>query len=351
MIEPKPYRLKNKIQNYAWGTKNEDAFIPRFLGELPERDVPYAELWIGAHPKAPSTIIVDDKEQPLNSVIEEYPNEILGEKVTRKFGNKLPYLLKILSCERALSIQAHPGKELAKKLHANDPGNYPDENHKPEVAIALDGLKALVGFKPIRKIVNLIEQYSALRELVPEELFLNLKESYNKTVLQQFYSLIMHLAKEDLEKVVDGIKRQINNSSRKLKEEEEFIKQYEVYGVDVGLLSILLFNMVDLKEGEAIYTEAGIPHAYLKGNIIECMANSDNVVRAGLTPKYKDVYTLIEVLNFNNKPVTILRPTNSTENVYKTNAEEFELFIYDMEEKSELDFESDQVVIGLVLEG
>lgn len=353
MIEPKPYLLKNKIQKYAWGTKNENAFIPKLLNEIPERDVPYAELWIGAHPKAPSAITIDKKELHLDELINRYPVEILGNRVAEKFSNKLPYLLKVLSCETALSIQTHPDKKLAKILHKNDPKNYPDENHKPEIAIALDELKALIGFKSISDIRNIIIKYPFLEKAIPSYLFEQIdKKSRNVSeILEEFYSIIMKLEQNRLKEIINGIKSQLDQSEKLTIEEEEFIKQYKVYGIDVGLLSILIFNIVELNNGEAIYTEAGIPHAYLYGNIVECMANSDNVIRAGLTPKFKDVDTLLSMVNYKDTPPEILRPINNSENIYRTSAEEFEVTNYKMDYKTKLKLNSKQIIIGLVTEG
>ena len=142
----RPFKLISKIQYYDWGTKNAAAFIPSFLGIPAEKDRPYAELWIGAHPTAPSEILLNGQPVPLDKAIESAPREILGEDVARRFGGKLPFLLKVLSAGAPLSIQTHPNKEQAHRLHAKDPAHYPDDNHKPEIAIALDGLTAIAGF-------------------------------------------------------------------------------------------------------------------------------------------------------------------------------------------------------------
>lgn len=353
MITSKPYRLKNQIQHYSWGTKNENAFIPKLLGFVPEKDKPYAELWIGAHPKAPSLVLIENREEPLDKLIAKYPYEILGKKVVEKFGNKLPYLLKVLSCQTALSIQAHPDKKLAKILHAEDPENYPDENHKPEIAIALDNLKALVGFRPVKEIIDIIEKYPALKNSIPLDLLSKLKnlEGRKKELLKELYLRVMKFDSGELREIITAIREQILNTNEKTIEEEEFIKQYEVYGIDVGLLSILIFNIIELNSGESIYTEAGVPHAYLRGNIIECMANSDNVVRAGLTPKFKDVDTLVEMLKYDDTPVNILRPSNSKMSTYKTPFEEFEISVYDLEIEDKAELHSEQIIVGLVVDG
>ena len=118
----RPYKLLNKIQNYAWGGKNENAFIPEFLGFKPQPDIPYAELWIGAHPNASSAILIDEQQIPLNEIIDKYPHEILGDFIAKKYSNKFPFLLKILSAEQMLSIQTHPNKKQVVELHKKDRG-------------------------------------------------------------------------------------------------------------------------------------------------------------------------------------------------------------------------------------
>ena len=138
-VAPRPYRMHNQIQHYAWGTRDQDAYIAHLLGNEPEEGVPYAELWMGAHPKAPSTIELEDgRTVALNMWIKAHPNAILGREVAERYG-KLPFLFKVLSAGQSLSIQAHPTKAQAEKLHARDPEHYPDNNHKPEIAVAQIG--------------------------------------------------------------------------------------------------------------------------------------------------------------------------------------------------------------------
>ena len=146
-FEAKLYQLKNTIQHYAWGSKNADAFIPHLLGIEVENNKPYAELWIGTHPKAPSIVVDSGNKILLNKFIELYPTEILGEATARQFNNRLPFLFKVLRAAEALSIQTHPNKIQAEELHRLDPVNYPDDNHKPEIAISIDELTCLLGLR------------------------------------------------------------------------------------------------------------------------------------------------------------------------------------------------------------
>lgn len=359
MIEAKPYKLFNKIQNYDWGTKNENAFIPKFLGIEPEQNLPYGELWIGAHPKASSEIIINEKKYLLNEVIEKFPVDILGKEVADKFENKLPFLLKVLSAARALSIQTHPNKEQAKRLHAADPVNYPDDNHKPEIAIAVDSLTAIAGFCPVAEIVQNLKKNFEIEVIAGKEFITKIinerSEPEQKKYIKELYALLMKKAddKETLKNVIEKIVERLSNKKDLTQEEEQFLKQYKNFSVDVGLLSFFFFNIINLKPGQAIFTEAGAPHAYIEGNIIECMANSDNVVRAGLTNKFKDVDTLLDVLQYDfNKYKIINEEQKNDEVVFKTPAEEFQLILNQKEKDfSKKYFTENKLLFVLVLEG
>lgn len=355
----KPYKLYNKIQNYEWGTKNGNAFIPNLLGIPAEPDLPYAELWIGAHPKAPSEIKIDGTLYPLDKIIEQFPIEILGQYAAEKYDNKLPFLLKVLSAAKALSIQTHPNKEQAVKLHAADPVNYPDDNHKPEIAIALDSLTAIAGFRPVDEIVVNLKKYPELQEFASKEFIDKLFEAKDKLELSiklnMLYSMVMNSSsdKEKLSSVIDGIIKELTGKDDLTLEEKQFIKQHELYGTDVGLLSFFFFNIVQLKPGQAIFTGAGTPHAYIEGNIIECMANSDNVVRAGLTNKFKDVNTLLEILDYSFAEYDVINKEQKEDGVnYITKAEEFEVTAYTKEPGYSRDFSNiNKPLVILLTEG
>jgi len=355
-ISPKVYKLYNSYQNYDWGTKNNNAFIPKFVGDEVEKDLPYAELWIGAHPKLSSKILIDGKYYSLDKVIEAFPNEILGERVAEKFNNKLPFLLKILSADRALSIQTHPNKSTAEILHAKDPINYPDDNHKPEIAIALDRLNAIVGFKSFQEIVKILTKYIELADAIKFSLNENQKNlpvEKQKEIVKNVYAELMNIGEDTLIKVITSINEKIKSENNPLKEEKEFLKQFRIFGNDVGLLSILLFNYVKLEKDEAIFTDAGIPHAYLEGNIIECMANSDNVVRAGLTEKYKDVETLLSILNYDSTSNKKMKPYhNSTTFKYPTPIDEFKISINNFSKHNEhIEENNSSIKIILIIYG
>jgi mannose-6-phosphate isomerase len=335
VIEPRPYLLENPIQHYEWGTRNDEAYLSHLTGIPAENNKPYAELWIGAHPNAPSMIKLDGEMTPLPEILRQSAKAILGKQVTDKFKKKLPYLLKVLSIGEALSIQAHPNKNQANKLHRRDPKNYPDDNHKPEIAIAITTLTALVGFRPMKEIVAMIHQHPSIMDIVGKKA----AEAMTKDVstpeperLRQFYSALMKNSLRDermLNIALTEIDQQCQAKAELTEQEVLFLSLREKYGNDVGLFSLFLLNLIHLQPGEAVFLATGIPHAYLKGDIVECMANSDNVVRAGLTPKFKDVATLLEILTFETTPITIFqRAKNSPETRYPVPASEFCLSRY-----------------------
>ncbi|MBN2424939.1 MAG: mannose-6-phosphate isomerase, class I [Calditrichaceae bacterium] len=313
-FEIKPYKLINTIQHYDWGTRNDEAFIPQLLGRKVEKDVPYAELWIGAHSKAPSVIDIDGSRIALDLLIKNFPKIILGEKYYLKYDYKLPFLFKVLSAGEALSIQAHPNKKQAELLHKRDPKNYPDDNHKPEIAIALDRLVALIGFRPVIELIESLKRYPELTEFIGQEeteIILNSQKDSDEHFIRSFYTALMNKSlshEKELEKSLSKLEKRLTLKNDLSPEEKLFLQLRRKYKTDVGLFSLFILNYIELSKGQGIFLSAGVPHAYLKGNIIECMANSDNVIRAGLTPKYKDIRTLTEMLNYKPGKYPVIEP-------------------------------------------
>jgi len=327
-----PVFLKNPIQHYAWGERGPEAFIPRLLGIPAEADTPYAELWIGAHPSAPSRVVLAEEEIPLIEWIAENPGGILGKRVVRKFGPQLPFLLKVLSAAEALSIQEHPNKKQAEELHARDPEHYPDANHKPEIAVALDGLKALAGFRNFISTREVLRRYPEIANFIgqpaknapPDDASIEEKRRWIRNI---YVALIEksqakpEALKETLHRLDVRFRKQASPANF---QEELYGSLRRKYGDDVGLLSLFLLQFMDLHPGEAFFTPAGIPHAYLRGNIVECMANSDNVVRAGLTQKFKDLNTMVDILTPNPETLPLWKPERNAEQViYDAPIEEF----------------------------
>ena len=291
----RPYRLDNAIQNYPWGTKDQDAFIPKLMGFNPDPGQAYAELWMGVHPNAPSSIIdLDVGSKNLSQWISENPEEHLsydGQVST------LPYLLKVLSAGEPLSIQAHPNKLQAEELHRIDPVHYPDDNHKPEIAISIDHLDALVGFISDQQFFILLNAYPEIQSLM---------DNYSDPIknLKTGVQAVFHIRENRSGLYADTTNQIYQRLSQNRNPDETeilFMTQFEKHGPeDAGLLFLFLLNRVHLQAGEAVFLPPGVPHAYLQGNIIECMANSDNVVRLGLTNKFCDARALQKILVFDS---------------------------------------------------
>lgn len=325
--------LKNSIQEYAWGSRTA---IPELLGQSVPADKPQAELWMGAHPKAPSQVLADGLWRSLPEVIQESPVETLGQEVAARFSNKLPFLFKVLAAAKPLSIQAHPSKEQAGQGFAreNELGipldaphrNYRDDNHKPEIICALTPFWALNGFRKIEETLSLLEEarIPGLAEIVSF-----LRSHPNRDGLKKFFNHLMTMDSGKQGKIVE---QAVNSAEKRTHEEPVWtwmIKLNEEYPGDMGVLSPIFLNLVRLEPQQAMYLPAGELHGYLEGVGIELMANSDNVLRGGLTPKHIDVQELLAVLNFTDGEVNILNPENLTsgEAIYSTEAEEFVLSV------------------------
>ena len=298
ILQNKIYKLTGKIQNYAWGGYT---FIPNLLHQENLDNKPCAEYWMGAHPSAPSTL--QNVALNLFEIIKKEPLNILTENIYNNFG-ELPYLYKILDVNEMLSIQVHPSKTEAAKgftleeaagISINAPSrNYKDKNHKPEVMIALGEFWLLHGFMQLDAIENRLQEVKEFNLLLP---------IFKKQGLKELYRFLMEMSQEDVDTMlVNLVKREIR---RKLNGElnksmpgwwaaKLFNESEEVAKVDRGVFSIYLFNLIGLQKGEGIFQAAGVPHAYLEGQNIELMANSDNVLRGGLTPKHIDVPELMK---------------------------------------------------------
>ncbi len=322
----KPLILKNCIQKYAWGSHRA---IQHLMGESPS-DAPWAELWMGAHPKAPSKVNVNDTWISLDALIGQYPIEILGDPIAKKFNNALPYLFKVLAAEQPLSIQAHPNKTqaingFARENKMNIPlnaphRNYKDDQHKPEIICALTPFTALKGF---RKIASTIEM---LKTICPINLKNEITALENKGLKPFFKSLMELPGKNKLQVIAESV-----SNAKKLEDQNDsfkwLLKLHRIYPQDIGILSPVILNLICLEPGQALFLPAGELHAYLDGLGIELMANSDNVLRGGLTPKHMDVAELLDVLNFDETDIEILLPENISigEGQYPVLAEEFSL--------------------------
>ncbi len=321
--------LKNSVQNYAWGSTTA---IQELLGQEVDKGKPAAELWLGAHPKAPSMVKLEEGYGSLADIIKQNPEELLGRTVAEKFNNSLPYLFKILAAAKPLSIQAHPSLKQAKEgfksenmqnipLNAPD-RNYRDENHKPECICALTQFWALNGFRKIADIISLMDKLGV--KGMDDELN-HLKRSPDSDGLKNFFKSIMSMNLKRSELIVADAAARAEKNTDNNPVFKWIVKLNKEYPADMGVFSPVFLNLILLEPGQAMFLPAGELHAYLKGVGIELMANSDNVLRGGLTPKHVDVPELLKVLNFKEREVEILTPVyiSECESFYKSQAEEF----------------------------
>jgi mannose-6-phosphate isomerase len=323
--------LQNTIQEYAWGSVTA---IAELLETTNISKKPQAELWMGAHPKGPSRVDHNRKRISLKELIDKNPEAILGKTIAQKFDNTLPYLFKVLAAAKPLSIQAHPNLEQAKdgfeheniaEIPLNAPHrNYRDSNHKPECICALTPFWALCGFRKIS------DSVTYFRQICPDNLkdeLDELRQTQNSEGLKRFFSSLMALDADRRGKIISEAHRNLAGIVTKNPIFEWIIRLYNDYPDDIGILSPVFLNLVRLEPGQALFLASGQLHAYLDGVGLELMANSDNVLRGGLTPKHIDVKELLKVLNFSELHVEILTPqlTNPCEYVYKSPAEEFVL--------------------------
>lgn len=294
--------LKCQVQQYAWGKVGTKSLAAEFAANGRPDDfcvdgtAPYAELWMGTHPNGPS--VLKGGSTSLAEHIGKDP-AVLGEESRKVFGDTLPYLFKVLSVNKALSIQAHPDKKHAEKLHKERPDVYKDPNHKPEMAIALTDFEGLCGFRPLSQIQANLTSVPQLAEAVGkanvEALLKCNKENYG-SALKSAFSALMNCSKDTLAKTLTSLKEEIDKKTCLTGTERLFQRLWWDFPGDVGCFVIYFLNLLVLKPGEAMFLGPNLPHAYLSGDCIECMACSDNVVRAGLTPKLIDVPTLCEML-------------------------------------------------------
>ncbi|MFW6099269.1 MAG: mannose-6-phosphate isomerase, class I, partial [Thermodesulfobacteriota bacterium] len=304
------------------------------LGQPVPSDTPAAELWLGAHPQAPSQVLIKGVWTPLDQVIERDPVSILGRGVVETYGNRLPFLLKVLAAERPLSIQVHPHSRQAREgfdrenrlgipLHAPE-RNYKDPWQKPECLCALTRFEALKGFRPIEEILRTMKG-PALPPL--SDALRALARTPDPPELKRFFTFLMDMTPGQKARVVEGTVRYAEAAATGAREFYWVGELAREYPGDAGVLAPLIFNLIQLKPGEAIYIPPGELHAYLHGVGVEVMASSDNVLRGGLTPKHVDVGELLKVVDFEPVPVQPVDPLKgrSGERVYLTPAAEFRL--------------------------
>lgn len=351
------FKINGVIQNYAWGGKK---FIPELIGE-PISDQNCAEYWMGAHDKSPA--ILKETGRPLNEVISEHPEEVLGEQTFQQFG-RLPFLFKVLDVADMLSIQVHPTKKEAEKGFAreNELGipltaphrNYKDDNHKPEIMVALGEFWLLHGFKSSSLLLKTLQETPELSHLV---------STFETGGYKGLYKKVMQEPSKDtsgtLRPLIDRILPDYEEGKLQ-KSEPEFwaARAYLTFcdeeTIDKGLYSIFFLNILKAEEGEAVFQAAGVPHAYLEGHNMELMANSDNVLRGGLTTKHVDVKELMQHVFFEETIPEILKGDlnpDGLERIYKSPAPDFELSKIELEQGETYLGQSESMEISILLTG
>lgn len=313
-------KLDAGFQNYAWGKPAKESFVARMKGLSDDTSGKmYAELWVGTHASCPSSVRGEPR-QLLSEFLKDPANAkkfISPAHFASSFkGVEVPYLLKILSINTALSIQAHPNKALAEKLHASNPDKYKDPNHKPELICALTPMEALCCFRSLQEIAGFLKKIEPLAKLLcGQEALSNLltatsfppqdgaeERAVLKTLLRTIYAVPPAECTAALRQHLAHVQ-----ASASCKEDEVFARVYSQYTDDVGCWMVYILNYVQMQPGQALFLSDSEPHAYISGEGVEIMACSDNVVRAGLTPKWKDVGTLVEMLKYSTSGLSSAR--------------------------------------------
>jgi mannose-6-phosphate isomerase len=320
--------LDNTVQNYAWGSPTA---IAEFLGRPSPGGRPEAELWIGAHHRAPSRVAFGSSHPSLDAMIQREPAAMLGESVAARYG-ELPFLLKVLAAAEPLSIQCHPNAAQARAgfTRENEAGialadpkrNYRDPNHKPELLVALSRFLALKGWRPVEEILGHLQAIAFDGLAAPVE---GLQRRRDAGALKTLFGAMLSLDEAPrsrlLHQALDAAQGRPQEAWRWV------VRLHDKHPGDVGVLAPLLLNFIELQPEEALFLGAGELHAYLEGTALEIMANSDNVLRGGLTSKHVDVAELLATATFEAGPAAIFRAETIAdgERVYRTPAREFEL--------------------------
>lgn len=348
------FTLEGKVQHYAWGGK---VFIPALLSVSNTEERPFAEFWMGIHPSAPAHLV--EKQISLPELISSSKETYLGEHTLSNF-TELPFLLKILDVKEMLSIQVHPSKEEAKKGFDKENAagipmnaahrNYKDANHKPEMMVALSDFWLLHGFKKEDLLKDTLMKVPELNPLIG---------IFEKSSYRGLYQYVMELPQEKINEMIAPLAARIlplYTLDKLPKSDPDFwaARAMETYPneYDRGIFSIYFFNLVFLKKGEAIFQGAGLPHAYLEGQNVELMSNSDNVLRGGLTPKHVDVEELMKHTLFEAVIPQAMKPIiNGPEQYFHCPVPDFSMKWIELEEEQSYTVHATGPEILFVLEG
>ena len=339
------FKLQGVVQHYDWGGFD---FIPALLGQPHPSTKPCAELWLGAHGGGASVVESPDGLIALPELIAAAPQQVLGASVASRFDSLLPYLFKVLDARKMLSIQAHPTIAQAREgFDAEESAgvdlkastrNFKDRNHKPEVHVALTDFWMLHGFRPLEEIAANLQSVEELHPLMPD-FSERLAQAGNNSaarsdLLRELYARAMTMPQSEVDRLLNPLITRLEKNPPTNKDLPDFwaaraAREFPLPDGhrDRGIFSIYLLNLVRLHPGEATFQSAGTLHAYLEGVNVELMANSDNVLRGGLTPKNVDVAELMRVVRFEEGKVDVIlgNDAGNGETIFPTPAEEFEL--------------------------
>ena len=352
-------QLRGTVKHYDWGG---NSFIPSLLNITNDDKIPFAEYWLGVHPQADCQVILSNGSiRLLRDYFTTASPTALGQYVARRFGN-MPYLLKALDVKDMLSIQVHPSKadalkdfaaENAKRIPLDSPQrNYKDDNHKPELMVAMGDFWLLHGFKPEDEMRRTLTDTPELKSLLPD---------FEQSGYKGLYKKVMELPQQEVNAQLQPLLDRIIPLYKEGKLKKSQADYWAAKGAltfsqpgktDRGIFSVYLFNLVELHKGEAIFQDAGVPHAYLEGKNVEIMASSDNVLRGGLTNKHIDVKELLKHVKCEPTYPNILKgERRGDELVYKTPAPDFELSSFDLKKGDEASFVTTTAEILLLIEG
>jgi mannose-6-phosphate isomerase len=307
------YKLHGMHRHYDWGGTS---FIPQLMQIDNFNGKPFAEYWMGAHPSAPAIVEIGASKTPLDQLIQDNQNQYLGAKTAAQFG-RLPYLFKILDVEKMLSIQVHPSKENAEKgfqkeelagIPINAPHrNYKDQNHKPEVMVALSDFWLLHGFMPAIALQERLANLTPLKVLLPifgKEDYASLYSYFMRLNQAAADAILKPLLEIAIQKVAAG---KVDKTHPHWWASQYYKGVVPSSNIDKGIFSIYILNIVNVPKYHGVFQGAGLLHAYLEGQNIELMANSDNVLRGGLTPKHIDIEELLQHVQFEPTYPSILK--------------------------------------------
>jgi len=326
--------LRCPAQQYAWGKIGDTSVVGQLKQSDPKfelaADKPYAEYWMGTHCNGPAE--VEGAEVPLTQLLKENPDMMSSYPAayeSYKATGELPYLFKILSVEKALSIQAHPDKALAERIHASHPTIYKDPNHKPEMALAITEMEALCQFRDPAEISEFLASEPEFASMCGEAEVAAFEADKSSSTLKGLFECFMNKDEATVKANLDTLLERYKSVDDKTDTQALVVRLNEQFPGDIGCFCPFLLNYVKLQPGEAVFLAANEPHAYLSGDLAECMACSDNVIRSGLTPKFKDVALLVECLTYNTgrAPIEHGTPLDNHTRRFTPPIPEFEMFI------------------------